>query len=334
MDINKKCFIGVNTNYIQNSYDLRDRLVNAKFIALRYLIIPTKQTSVEKYLEDNEKPDEEYPETPEGKRKLFEDTFLKEVLEYKRYKSEYAILGVYPITKYRYIGKLAKKMKRNEDIRKGDDTIKQELEIHPPCEFICDLKTQVFGLRKRSIVFDNEKAVSELLSEMASSRTLAYGYVVKFEPIPDKQAFWKVINGAKHIHSVKFTLNAPNLLGSDEECKGSLRNLKSRFNITAVDVKLENNEGGLKISEKEPVITHYVNYTEFGQGNWTVETDKNKFISSSDKIFTVTEDAKNFGDVANGIVDKMNENANKTPENNGDKNEPETIHPEDQETLL
>ncbi|MBA2853985.1 hypothetical protein HNP89_001963 [Methanococcus maripaludis] len=242
------------------------------FIVLRYYIIKSVQRTLNDFQGSNNL------DTPEGKKQMFIDSFLRNGFSDGRDgELKYEVLGVEPIDERYYVGKFSKTKKQKDPKKSGEDIKYFEDIIQPFSEFVCDTDRHYLIIEKKSDVFRNVPHLCRLLSDMVTTELKNFGYIVQFEPVVEEQAFWNIIKEAEKVKSISFTLNAPNLFGVNEKSRQVMSRVKKTTNADELNLKYSNKNGELKVTEEE--FKDPVNYVNEGGGKWEIETDKRKIKS-------------------------------------------------------
>ena len=269
-------------------------MVLKNFVTLGYYIIRSEQCT----LFENK-----YPDTAEGKQKLFEDLFLQNETTYVSRKSEFVLADVEHHDNY-YYGKFAKRRKQKLSKKEGHHILDTSLTGYPYSYFVCDTTKNIFCIEIKSSVYKTPESIIGILSAMVTEKIRSEGYVCIFEAVTQKRAFWNTIKDAKKIYYLQLTLNSPNLLNSNKKAREVVKALQGKFNNTTTKVELKNEEGNLKIEENE-VTNNYIEYAEEAGGNWVVKFDGKK-VKSSDKIFSFQKEVINIKDEAEDIISQAN----------------------------
>ncbi len=264
------------------------------FITLGYYIIRSKQNT----LFENK-----YPDTVEGKKKLFEELFLQNETTYISRKSEFVLADIDHYDNY-YYGKFAKRRTQKLSKKEGHHIRDTSQTEYPYSYFVCDTEKNIFCIEKKSSVYKNPENVIRILSAMVTEKIRAEEYVCIFEAVTQKRAFWNTIKDAKKIYYLQLTLNSPNLLNSNKKAREAVKALQDKFNNTTTKVELKNEEGNLKIEENE-ITNDHVEYAEEAGGNWVVKFD-GRIVKSSDKIFSFQKEIINIKDAAEDIINQAN----------------------------
>lgn len=243
-------------------------------------------------------------DTSECKIKLFVDRFLQnETTHITRYGSEYVLLEIENKENV-YYGIFAKKGVRNIPKKEGSHINDRPTVEYPNVYFVCDVNKNIFCIETKSTVYKNSQEILKILSEMVTEKIKSEGYTCKFETIDQKRAFWNTLKGAKKIYYLQLTLNSPNLLNANKKAREALKEIYNEYNNTTTNIKLENEEGNLKIEEKNRTKS-YIEYAEEGGGHWALKTDKG-VTKSSEKVFTLKKICKHIAEVAEDIIRDVN----------------------------
>jgi len=249
------------------------------FICFRFYIVPVQYDLFQQSIEDKDK------------IRLFTERFLVN----KNYKfsetKEYAI-RINNVIDKNYYGKLSKKnITEKHDITPTDvyDDLQDDW---PYLNFVVDtsLGAQVVVIEKKAKIFLSVDALRTCLVEMAKKAMLYTGFVVNFEPIIEKLAFWRIIEESESIYSLKFSLESPNMLGASASAREGLKELQTIFNNTSTIMQLENSDGELIVPKES--VESYREYADQGGGSWELAVGrdgKKKFYKSIQSAIQIKE---------------------------------------------
>lgn len=233
----------------------------AKYVCLRFFIVPVEEHLFAKPVEDQQK------------LRWFSDAFLVNK-DHQLGEKHFAVR----ISESRdgiVFGKLSKR-KFHATHPKTDDDIKDVIaEDWPYLEFACDCSAgrQLLVIEDNSAVIYGNGTVRQVIEKLAGGAMFQHGYAVHFEPIVDKTTFWHLVDGAEGVFSLSFVLNSPNLFGAESSANEALKRISRVFNNTRTKITLENERGRLKVPKEE--IETYREYADKGGGEWAV-TVRNK----------------------------------------------------------
>lgn len=201
---------------------------------------------------------------------LFQENLLQ--LRFVYHGTDFALLGIKESRigdDIFYSAKFAKKSttsigeltERNEiERQKVDDWIAIWITVEIKHQYIAVEYSREFGDIRHAA-----KAIEHLFSEYCLK---TYGYMVLVEPVLQENAFWKIVQEAERIYSIKLRLISPNIFGANAETKKSLDELRMVFNQQEVSVSLVNKNGELKVDSGK--LAGALEYIENGEGTWAI----------------------------------------------------------------
>lgn len=271
-------------------------MANHKFVCFRYSIVPAPRSLLS------------YTESAVDKKRIFQDNFLKNN-DYVVGAAEYAIRIIDKIGNL-YYGKLSKKIIFDKFDITPVDIKESESENWPFCEFICDNYVQIVVIRHNTSLFQNLNRLKRILNSLANQVYKSSGYIVSFEAILEKTAFWDVVKSADKIYFVQFSLDAPNILGGKAKASEFMHEMKESYNITQANFKLENKDGELDVNEEN--VDSYREYADKGAGWWRLRIGRNgvpKTVSSIENAKKVSvEETESVPEMLNNAYEKFKDN--------------------------
>jgi hypothetical protein len=141
---------------------------------------------------------------------------------------------------------------------------------YPYIYVVIDRQRQILMLQKKTTVFRSIDQASSSFRRFLLAATGAGAHEISINDITSTQHFWKCIEEAEAVYYVMFRLKAPNLLGFSEEAATSLRRIKESVNNTAIEIKLEHEDGYLRIQRENDQLNlgSLVDYASGGGGSW------------------------------------------------------------------
>lgn len=227
-----------------------------KFIMLRYFIVPDQDS-----LFYQGKPDED-------KREIFASAVFRNQKFVGKRNVTISILGV-SWSDELVMGKLGRERVAVLASKTQDDIKDVKIRHWPYLRFVGSPAEQLLVFEWKSRPGFTIESLCRILSELATDGMFEYGYVVHFEPLVHKEAFWNIVRQRK-VCMVRFTLNAPNLFEAHQAAEQSLKKLNDMFNNIETTVTLSNPGGTLRIPEEN--LGSYVEYCNRGGGQWELET--------------------------------------------------------------
>jgi len=232
---------------------------NPLYICFRYSIIPAPRSLLYEPKDDREK------------KLLFQQSFL-ENKDHVVSGCEYAIRIRNYFGNF-YYGKLSKRVTVEHFDKTPIDITESEQDSWPFIEFLCNTDKQAIVFKLDTTIFPRIQKLKFTLNNIASSLLFPYGYTVNFDPILEKTTFWKIIKQSDKIYSVRFNLEAPNMLNGAAKASELMHHMKHVYNITHTSIGLTNSSGELNVTEEN--VETFRDYADKGAGSWSVTSEIN-----------------------------------------------------------
>jgi hypothetical protein len=211
------------------------------FAAIRYLLLPEQQNVFYQPLNGKQK------------QELFINSFFNNTTRHFRTKRdvEGAIIvidrddGV-------YYGKFARKKLDKRFIMTDTDILEEKLDNWPFLIFSCDTNPneQLFVIECKTGYYFSLNTVCQIIKDITYESISMVGYQLDLKIIPEKGAFWELIDKSQKIYSVKFSIDSPNLFGSTFKANELAGEVADLFHTTKTNFELENERGDVA-----PVLT-------------------------------------------------------------------------------
>ncbi|EKO39203.1 MAG: hypothetical protein B193_2091 [Solidesulfovibrio magneticus str. Maddingley MBC34] len=230
----------------------------AVFWCLRFYIVPIEYELFQKNVSDQEK------------LNLFKQFFLKNG-NYSFGKEEVYAIRITHIEGDMHFGKLSKREYTENRSITPVDVEDSVIEDWPYVNFVFDVSkgVQLLAIEKDMELFPSVSGLKRKMSLMAKKSMGYTGFVVNFEPVVEKFAFWNIIEQAERIYALRLKLESPNMFGASMKARESLKELQGVFNNNKLGIVIENSEGNLDIPRER--IESYVEYADQGGGSWVLD---------------------------------------------------------------
>lgn len=232
-----------------------------KFLAVRYFLVPTDTMF-------------QSTRTKEENNEIFLHAFMHNQDFRSDRGIELAIRGVdhYPDQKA-YIAKLARKKTLKKQEKTDEDIEDRRDETWPFAYLVVYPGGQLMLVEQKSELNIDINALCDILGKhLTRSLQYQYGLIVSFRTINRKHQFWKFVENSQGVYYVKFSLDSPNLFGSQQEATETLRTIKALYHNTHFGFELENESAGLTLPRED--FEPLVEYADEGGGQWVLQFEK------------------------------------------------------------
>lgn len=273
---------------------------NLKFYAFRYFLIANDQISI-------------YHNMIKDKRSIIKDIFIGleknnkiiKILEDRKY----ILCLTDKVSENIYLCKFAKENHFTKFEEKENDIEDIPDYDYPFVYLIIDLYHQIILMQEKSSVFRHIATAKNKLIEWVTQGTEMFDYNFKIDEITHEHLFWNYVDNSEGIFEVNLKMKSPNLFEGWLDSNKLLKKLREIFNNTETNLKLNNENGKLKIDRE--VLESFIKYITGGGGEWKLKAKFNGIIQtlkSKDCIKIVNmpkESENNVIEFRNLIVHKL-----------------------------
>jgi hypothetical protein len=160
---------------------------------------------------------------------------------------------------------------------------------------------------KRS-VFKKNKTAAIIIEEFLQSKLARNNLTVAVSERPSKQKFWSVVDKAKHVYQLTFTINQLNIGEGDSGIREQLDRINKELNDDEVKLAFNNTQGNLNV--KNQIVKDLIAYVS--QVGGAFELAYKKTLSSAKHFFRSSQATKKThlnADIStvkdNQIIDKI-----------------------------
>lgn len=127
-------------------------------------------------------------------------------------------------------------------------------------------KQQMIAFQKKTTVFRDAQAAKTAFLRILKQHFSDPNITLSIDEISIKRRFWKIVERAEKIYSMKLKLRSPNLFGGAFEIGSFLKMVNEETNNDSVIIEVESESGNLTIEEKD--YGDALAYIDAGGGNW------------------------------------------------------------------
>jgi hypothetical protein len=211
---------------------------------------------------------------------------LEENVDFQNLAREFSYRHVKTVNNQYIIGYMGRKALVEHELKVSNSFIRKKEEEWPYRTIIIDTApdSQIVAFQEfKKNEFNSPNLVLGEYSKKLNESLPDYGWHIEFEAITSEEAFWTFVQ--KHegqIVSLHFSLNVPNLFGTDDELNRELEQAKREFLAQKVETEIKNFEGDLKIPENR-FVRESVELVKKGGGSYKIKLkNKTTYKSQSD----------------------------------------------------
>lgn len=167
--------------------------------------------------------------------------------------------------------RIGKSKKMMLQVLQNKHLVEEEISTCPFVVMLWDNGNQVMLIQQKSTVFADTTIPIELIMLHLNSMLSAKGLIAKWELIKEKGTFWRAIETFENIYFLRIELIAPNFFGSTHnKAEEFIKLLRQETNGTEFSIGIANEEGNVKLSQKDKLIISIASQIDEGGGNLRV----------------------------------------------------------------